>query len=55
MLRQKISGCLRSHLSTTAKQRVLALDALRRLADGQPCLPAPGSTRTVTHADDCHT
>ena len=55
-LRQKISGCLRtetgagafaairSYLSTTGKQRVPALDALRRLADGHPWLPTLATT-----------
>ena len=52
-VRQKISGCLRTHagtttfaairsyLSTTAKQHVPALSALRQLADGHPWLPSP--------------
>ena len=50
-LRQKISGCLRteagartfaalrSYLSTTSKQHIGAIDALRQLADGHPWLP----------------
>ena len=55
-IRQKISGCLRteagahafaavrSYLSTTGKQHVPALGALRRLTEGHPWLPAPGTT-----------
>ena len=55
-LQQKISGCwrtphgaerclaVRSYLSTTRKNGVDALDALARLAAGQPWLPAPAPT-----------
>ena len=55
-LRQKISGCLRTHagattfaalrsyLSTTAKQHIPAIDALRHLTNGHPWLPTPEST-----------
>ena len=55
-LQQKISGCwrtphgaerflaVRSYLSTTRKNGVDALDALARLAAGQPWLPAPSPT-----------
>ena len=55
-LRQKISGCLRteagahgfaalrSYLSTTGKQHISALAALRRLTDGHPWLPTLGTT-----------
>jgi len=50
-LRQKVSGCMRtlagaqqfatirSYLATTAKNGINALDALVRLAQGQPWLP----------------
>jgi len=52
-LRQKISGCLRTHagaqafctlrsyLSTAAKNGHNSLDVLRQLTDGHPWLPEP--------------
>jgi transposase len=55
-LQQKISGCwrtpegarrflaVRSYISTARKNGLDALDALRRLAGGQPWLPAPTPT-----------
>ncbi|MCA1697822.1 MAG: IS66 family transposase [Actinobacteria bacterium] len=55
-LQQKISGCwrtakgadrflaVRSYISTTRKNNIDALDALRLLAAGQPWLPAPSPT-----------
>ncbi len=51
-LRQKVSGCLRtltgarqfcairSYLSTATKHGISQFDALRRLAEGRPWMPA---------------
>ena len=53
-IRQKVSGCLRtlagaeqfciirSYLATTAKHGLGLLDALTRLTNGRPWLPATG-------------
>jgi transposase len=55
-LQQKISGCwrtlagapafltVRSYIATARKQGRNPLDALRRLFDGHPWLPAPAAT-----------
>ena len=59
-LRQKVSGCLRtltgarqfcairSYLSTTAKHGLGAFDALVMLTKGQPWMPPPNQTRTIS-------